>query len=365
MKLHFYFARRFLWVFLGILAVFGLFQGLLDLIDEMRVLKDAVTFGQVVLLVGLKMPEGLYEVLPLVMILATVALFIGLARTSELVASRAAGRSGLATLMAPVTVAFLIGLLIVAVMNPIVAATSKRYSDLRESFVSGNTSALSVGPEGLWLRQGSENGQSVIRASRANPEATELYDVSIVNYAPDDGGPILRLQADRAELSDGAWHLTQAKAWPLNAGLNPELGAKEHATYELPSSLTRESIRDRFGRPSAVAIWDLPGFISGLEEAGFSARRHTVWYNMELARPLFLVAMVLVGAAFTMQPTRLGRTGVAVLSAVMLGFGLYYVRSFAQIMGENGQLAPAIAAWVPPTASVLLALGLVLHMEDG
>lgn len=364
MTLHVYYARRFLWLFLSIFAVFALFQGLLDLIDELRQLGDEVSFGETLQLVILKLPEGLYEILPLVMILATVAMFIGLARSSELVATRAAGRSGLTALMAPATVALLIGALIVAMMNPIVAATSKRYADLREAYESGNTSAVSFGPEGLWLRQGGEDGQSVIRAARANPEATELFDVSIVTYSP-DGGPAMRIQAESAALAEGAWHLTDAKAWPLTPGLNPELGARIHDEYELPSTLTRESIRDRFGRPSAVAIWDLPQFIAGLEEAGFSARRHIVWYNMELARPLFLVAMVLVGAAFTMQPTRLARTGLAVLSAVLLGFGLYYVRSFAQIMGENGQLAPVVAAWVPPIASVLLALGLVLHMEDG
>ncbi|MEQ5868515.1 LPS export ABC transporter permease LptG [Sagittula sp. NFXS13] len=364
MKLHYYFARRFMTIFFSILGVFGLFQALLDLIDEMRRLGDELEFGQILLLVFLKLPEGLYEVLPLVMILATVGLFIGLARSSELVATRAVGRSGLTALMSPVLTAFAIGVFIVAVINPIVAATSKRYADLRESFQSGNTSTLSLGAEGLWLRQGGEDGQSVIRASSANPEATELYDVSIVQYAP-NGGPDLRIQAEKAELIDGAWRLTNAKAWPLSPGLNPELGAKVHATYDLPSTLTRDSIRDRFGRPSAVPIWALPNFIEGLEDAGFSARRHAVWYNMELARPLFLVAMVLIGAAFTMQPTRLGRTGPAVLWAVLLGFGLYYVRSFAQIMGENGQLGPIIAAWVPPTASVLLALGLVLHMEDG
>ncbi|MBP0481016.1 LPS export ABC transporter permease LptG [Sagittula salina] len=364
MKLHLYFARRFLWFFFGILTIFGLFQGLLDLVEEMRHAGDDMTLGQTVALVGLKLPEGLYEVMPLVMILATVAMFLGLARSSELVATRAAGRSGLTALASPVAVAFAIGLIIVAVMNPIVAGTSKRYADLRETWKSGNTSALSLGPEGLWLRQGGEDGQSVITATRANPEATELYDVSIVVYAP-EGGPKTRILAASASLEEGAWILTDAKAWPLESGLSPELGARLHPRYELPSTLTRESIRDRFGRPSAVPIWDLPRFISGLDEAGFSARRHVVWYNMELARPLFFVAMVLVGAAFTMQPTRLGRTGLAVLSAVMLGFGLYYVRSFAQIMGENGQLAPVLAAWVPPTASVLLALGLVLHMEDG
>jgi lipopolysaccharide export system permease protein len=102
-----------------------------------------------------------------------------------------------------------------------------------------------------------------------------------------------------------------------------------------------------------------------LTEAGFSARRHAVWYQMELARPVFLVAMVLIAAAFTMRHVRFGKTGVAVLSAIMLGFTLYYIRNFVQILGENGQVSVLLAAWAPPVASLMLALGLLLHMEDG
>ncbi|MCR9274472.1 MULTISPECIES: LPS export ABC transporter permease LptG [Mameliella] len=364
MTLHFYFARRYLWMFQTVFGIFALFQGLLDLIEEMRRFDDSVSFGQVVQVTLMKLPSGIYEIVPLVMILSTVALFLGLARSSELVVTRASGRSGVTALMAPVVVALLIGGLVVGLLNPIVSATSKRYTELRETYESGSASALSIGPEGLWLRQGGDEGQAVIHAARANAEATLLFDVSIVVYAP-GGGPATRIQADRAHLSDGYWVLNDAKAWPLTAGLNPESGAKLHDELRLPSTLTQDSIRDRFGKPSAVAIWDLPAFIQGLESSGFSARRYIVWMHMELSRPLFLVAMTLIGAAFTMRPTRLGRTGIAILSAVLLGFGLYYVRSFAQIMGENGQLAPLVAAWVPPVASVLLAMGLVLHMEDG
>lgn len=86
---------------------------------------------------------------------------------------------------------------------------------------------------------------------------------------------------------------------------------------------------------------------------------------MELAQPLLLAAMVLIGASFTMRHTRFGRTGVMVLSALGLGFSLFFIRNFAQILGETGQLPIAMAAWGPPVAAVLLPLGLVLHWEDG
>ncbi|MBV2361348.1 LPS export ABC transporter permease LptG [Thalassococcus sp. CAU 1522] len=364
MILHRYFARRFLWLFSATFLVFAIFQALLDLIDQLRRFDEDVRFADILRLTALKLPEGMYQILPLVMILSTVALFLGLARSSELVVTRASGRSGLVALVGPVIVALLIGFAAVAMVNPIVATTSKKYADLSERLRGGNVSTLSVGSEGLWLRQGGPQGQTVIQARSANAEATVLFDVSFLAYAA-EGGPIKRIVAKSARLEDGAWVLSDAKAWPLAAGLNPEAGAREHAQLRLPSTLTEEDIRDRFGKPSAIAIWDLPAFIDGLDEAGFSARRHVVWLQMELARPVFLLAMVLVAAGFTMRHPRLGRTGISVLSAVLLGFGLYYVRNFAQILGENGQLQPILAAWVPPLASLLLALGLVLQREDG
>lgn len=364
MILHFYIARKFLWTFLAIMAVFFAFLMLLDLVEQMRKFGGDISFGDVLRLTLLNTPEALYQILPLVMILSTIALFIGLARSSELVVTRAAGRSALAALVAPVTVAALIGTLAVAMMNPIVAATSKRYYDLRETYKNGGTQALSFGSEGLWLRQGDSSGQTVIRAARANPEATVLYDVSFVAYAP-EGGPTRRIEAKEARLAGGFWELSDAKVWPLTAGINPEANSAFHALLKVRSTLTQDNIRDSFGNPSAVSIWDLPNYISRLELAGFSARRHSVWFQMELARPLFLVAMVLVGAGFTMRHTRLGRTGLAILSSIMLGFALYYIRNFAQILGENGQLNIMLAAWIPPVASILLAMGLILHMEDG
>ncbi|WP_137700098.1 LPS export ABC transporter permease LptG [Marimonas lutisalis] len=365
MTLHLYFARKFLWMFLGIFAVFFLLQALVDLIEQVRKLDSSTAaFSDMMILTLLNAPSGLDTILPLIMILATVALFIGLARSSELVVVRATGRSGLKALAAPVTVALLIGVLAVSTFNPIVAATSKRYQELFQKFASGGTDILSISYEGLWLRQGGPEGQTVIRATSANPDATVLYDLTFITYSP-QGGPLRRIEAREAKLIDGAWSMREAKVWPLAPGQNPEGSAVEHENFTLPSTLTQERIRNSFGSPSAISIWDLPDYIDQLEESGFSARRHTVWLQMELARPLFLTAMVLIGAAFTMRHARGGGTGVAVLISLMLGFTLYYIRNFAQILGENGQIPVMLAAWAPPVASVLLGLGLLLHTEDG
>lgn len=204
----------------------------------------------------------------------------------------------------------------------------------------------------------------VIRAWRSNPDASVLFDVTFLAYET-RGLPYRRIHADSAELRDGDWFLRNAKDWPLGRGINSEGNARTYKELTLPSTLTVEGIRESFGQPGTISIWKLPEFIERLDRAGFSSRQHRVWMQSEFARPLFLISMVLIAAAFTMRHTRFGGTGIAILAAVLLGFALYFVRSFSMILGENGQVPVALAVWAPPVASVLLAFGPLLHAEDG
>ncbi|WP_171121649.1 MULTISPECIES: LPS export ABC transporter permease LptG [unclassified Ruegeria] len=361
-----YFARRFIQSFLVIGGIFLTLLILIDLIEQVRRFDEVdLSFGQLLHLTLLNTPAAISEMLPLLVILSTIALFVGLARSSELVVTRAIGRSGIRALLAPAVLALAIGAAAVALLNPISAATSEEYSRLSDSYRNNGGSAFSISGEGMWLRQGSQNGQSVIHArGTSNGDTLKLNEVTIIAFSP-DGTPTQQIAADSAVLDDGNWTLSNAKVWSLNQDINPEINAVEHSTLEIPTSLTRERILDTLGRQGAVSVYDLPQLIRDLGEAGFSTKQYEVWLQVQLARPIFLVSMVLIGAAFTMRHVRFGGTGIAVLSAVLLGFGIYFVRNFAQILGENGQLPIFVAAWAPPFAAILLSLGLLLHAEDG
>ena len=364
MILNLYIARRFLLVFLQIFASFFALFVMIDMIDEIRRFADpGLSLSEALVLAIMNVPATLYRILPLIMTLSAITLFLGLSRSSELVVVRTAGRSGLSFLLAPVLTALGIGAFAVAVLNPLVAATSHRYDVLSAGHARGG-SVLSISDAGLWLRQGDANGQTVIEAKRANLDGTELYEVTFLTFGP-DGTPNQRIEAAQAKLTPGFWSLTQARLWPLSEA-NPQRGVHllaEGAT--LATDLTRDRIHDSFGTPSAISFWNLPGYIAGLERAGFSARSHLVWYQIELAHPLLLAAMVLIAAGFTMRHARMAQTGLLVLLALLSGFGVFFLRNFGQVLGENGQIPVILAAWSPPVAAVLLALGFLLHLEDG
>ena len=95
----------------------------------------------------------LYQVFPLVLMLASLATFLRFARTSELVVMRASGVSALQLIAVPVLAAIVLGIGFVMVVNPFVAASIKRGLALEDDFRGSGSSLLSFSKEGVWLRQ--------------------------------------------------------------------------------------------------------------------------------------------------------------------------------------------------------------------
>ena len=120
-----------------------------------------------------------------------------------------------------------------------------------------------------------------------------------------------------------------------------------------------------FASPGTISFWSLPGFIKGLEAAGVSAARHRMHWQAQLALPLLLPAMVLIGAAFSMRHVRFGGLGLMALGAIGTGLAYFFLANVTQAFGGSGAIAAPLAAWIPPVAMTLLALGLLLHLEDG
>ncbi len=86
MTLSLYIARRFMGSFLVVLGVFFGIMLLIDTIDQLRRLNQSdAGLISALHLAALNVPDSLYRILPLIVVLAAISLFMALARSSELV----------------------------------------------------------------------------------------------------------------------------------------------------------------------------------------------------------------------------------------------------------------------------------------
>ena len=355
-----YLARQFLMI---ALMAFGVFLALIFMIELVELLrrgadKPDVSFGLLASMALMALPQLGAKTLPFAILFGGMAAFLKLGRSNELVVARAAGISVWQFLMPALSVAFMIGLFVLTIYNPVAATLSMRFGQLESRYIAQRTSFVAVSSNGLWLRQADSTGQSVVHAQRIDSGGMTLGDVTVFLYGEGDRF-IGRIDANRASLRPGHWELEDV--WVL--GANDQ--STYHETYQQETSLTAKQIEESFAKEETISFWELPHFISTAEAAGFSAKRYQIHFHQLLATPALLCTMVLVAAVFSMRVTRMGGLLQMVLGGILSGFLVYFLGNLAIALGLSGILPPPLAAWAPPVVVTLLGLAVLFHLEDG
>lgn len=346
------FLQQILIVFLSISAL----SFLIDFVEMLRRAADShVGAGFVAFMSFLRMPVASEQVLPFAVLFGTMVAFVNLTRKLELVVARASGVSVWGFLVPPLAIALLIGLASVFLYNPLAAAMKQR-ADEMEIEMFGKAGADK--DAGVWLRQRSVDGRATIKADKILDKGARLQKVTV--YLDDPYGHFVeRVDAAGAILVSGAWKLTDATI------VRPGEEAEKSGVYYLATDLNAEDVMRSLMSPDSVPFWQLPVFRDRAEEAGLESRSFALRYQTLLARPLMLIAMVLIAAAFSLRFFRFGGVGKMVAGGVAAGFVLYVATKMVGDMGDAGLLSPSIAAWSPALVGSLLGALALLHQEDG
>lgn len=368
--LTFYVGRRFLTATAAMLVALTLLVSMFDFIELLRraATRPEATFGLVASIAGLRMPFVGMQIMPFAILLGGIIAFWRLTRSSELIVARAAGVSAWGFLLGPLSVAMLFGTVAITAVSPISSAMLARAERLDASFLraGGGVTALAGGR--LWLRQGDRgleaDGVAILSGRPERLLGTDraaafvLTDVSVWRLSA--GGQSLgRIEAPEARLAPGRWILRDAVVFGADRQPRPA------GILDLPTDLTPDRIEDSFASPDTLSFWALPGFIAVLEHAGFSALRHRLQFQSMLSTPALAMTMALLAAGFSMRNTRRGGVAQSIAAGVAAGFGLFVLDRITGEFGEAGTLPVWLAAWVPTAAGLLLALALLLHLEDG
>jgi lipopolysaccharide export system permease protein len=355
-----YLGRQFLYGILLALFVMAVLVFLADLVEHLRraANKDQATFGIVAAMAFLQLPTFVQKLMPFAALFGGIWTFSRLTRTHELVVARASGVSVWQFMTPALVIALLIGVFVVAVFNPLSSVMVNRYEKLEKKYLQGKPHLLEVLATGLWLRQVDAAGHAVIHAQKISAQGTELSSVIIFLYEGRDRF-VGRIDAANARLHPGYWALSDVL---LTA---PDAPAQRLQSYELETSLTLQQIQESFASPETMSFWSLPRFIKTLEEAGFSATRHRLYWHATLTIPVLLCAMVLLSAVFSLRLTRFGNTGWLIVVGVAAAFVLYFMSDLVFAMGLAGSLPVPLAAWAPAGIAVTLGLALLFHLEDG
>lgn len=354
--------------FLSIIFTVLALTGIISLVEFSETLRRAakiqsVPFGVVIELVALRVPTLINRLIPYAVLIGSMLALTRLTRTNELVVARAAGVSVWQFLLPAIAVVALLSAFMVGAFNPLASALFLRYEQIEAKYFTGRGSLMVVSSSGLWMRQMEEDpnapiSEHIINAARISSHDMKFSNVMILSFDQKKNF-VERLNAEEAFLKEGELQLFKVTRY--EPGKPPQV----MAYTSLPTSLTLEYIQDSFASASTISFWKLPSFIAMLEQAGFSAIRHRLYYQSLLASPILLAGMVWIAAVFSLRLPRHGKLGILIVGGLLTGFLLYFFTDLVHALGAAGTLPIALAAWAPALVMAMIGAVLLLHIEDG
>jgi LPS export ABC transporter permease LptG len=352
-----YLMREYI-TFLGVgLAVGAALFIVIDLVDTLdRFLREKPRFIYILEHFLYRLPDALHQGLPVVVLVATIFLFLALSRFHELTAMKAAGIS-LYRASAPILI---LGLGIAVVSGLFQELLLPRINELGEEVdrvkIKGQLPRHLQQRQRLWIRS-SDTDTRFYRVELLSPGTSDMYGVTMLDVDK-DFRLTSRLDARRA-------HWTE-QGWELSDGAFRQIGP-EGQVQTVPFTRTAVDLKEDINdfthiqkTVDAMSYSELKEYITRLEATGFHVKKYLVELHSKLSLPLVNLIMVLVAIPLAVQSPRSGRLfGIGLAIAIMAGY--LVVHYVALALARADLLPPLLAAW---TANIIfLGLGTSLLLR--
>ncbi len=360
MTLSRYFLRRYLVI--ATMYLVGIFL-LIFIIDATEFMRRMSVFPKYTPLMAaavsaMRIPMIFLQVVPFVALFAAMSTLYVLNRKYELVVARGAGVSAWQFLAPIATGAFLVGLFMVLVVSPLSAYGFAKAEAIEAEWRAGRSNVVQTRAS-PWLKQRTEEGESIIGGKSVIDAGRTLVDVTVIRF--DENGDIRdRIDARRALLTDdGYWTLVDPV---INVNSQPPVVRKQ---MQLATNLKPEFVSEQLTQPEMIPFFELPQKIELAQSLGLRAGAFSMHFHWLIALPGMLVAMTLIAATVSLRFVRFGQSLSLILGGVLAGFLLYVVSVLVKAFGTTGYVHPATAAWFPVVLAALFGVSFLLFKEDG
>jgi lipopolysaccharide export system permease protein len=105
--------------------------------------------------------------------------------------------------------------------------------------------------------------------------------------------------------------------------------------------------RNLRGRPKQKSLAELAATIAELEGRGLSATRYRLEFHNRFAYPFLALGLVLLALPWLCAPSRRRTTSGALIEAMGLVFGAYFLVMLANAAVSGGAISAALGVWLP------------------
>ena len=341
-------------VTLGFLALFAFF----DFMDQLPAIgRPGIGAGyqlpQAATFVTLLVPNHMYELLPITVLIGTIYVMTRLAQSSEFTILRTSGLGPWRALRMLLAAGFTFALL-TFVIGDYLAPWADRTAQLLKARYQGN---LTVGQTGAWLREREPYAQFAVNVGSLAPDGS-MHNVRIFEFDNQSALVSMTYAPTASFSSNDAWELQNAERTEFSAR-GAELSRVERVrldNYRWPTGITAEMISAAVLKPERMSTIDLFVYIRHLRENAQVAERYEIEFWKKVFYPLSCLVMVIMALPFAYLHFRSEGISLYVFGGVMAGISFFFLNNVFGYIGELRHWIPWFTAAAPGMIYMFISL---------
>jgi LPS export ABC transporter permease LptF/LPS export ABC transporter permease LptG len=338
--------------FLVLLLVFTLFELLGDILRNQT---PAIVVAEYLVNVA---PYLLYNVAPLIMLLAVLITFGLMTRSNEITAIKATGVSIYRIVTPVVAAAAVLAAGLFFADQFYLPHTNKRQEALHNQ-IKGKPPQTYLRPDRRWIFG---QNHDIYYYQFFDPDRDQFANLTVFQIDPANFTIARRTHAERAHWADNLNRWVYEQGWQrsLRGPAIADYRTFDVSTFpelsEAPSYFKKE-----VKQYSEMNYEELRRYIRDLQQSGFDVVRLRVQLQRKLSYPLVTLIMAVLAIPFALSAGKKGAiTGIAVAVGVAVVYTV--VSRLFEAMGDLSQLPPALAAWSPDLIFCLVGGYLILKV---
>lgn len=287
--------------------------------------------------------------LPLAVFMGTLVATYNITKSSERIIISSAGLSPFQVARPFLIGAFFIGIFATCIINP--------YS-VKLGSETISSKKLKLIDDRIWLRDSYNDEHITITAQNMHKNGDNLiFDNATIYVQKDNFKLNQHIKTDKITLSDDGLHTDKAQIQDLT-------GKIQQKQWHKKTLITPKVVLDRYLQPDQISFWKLPDFIKKMRKIGIPVQGHLVQFWTLLFLPITMIAMTLLGIAFSQTKQRRNYSfGVKFGLGILTCFILYFSINIFNALGTSG-LLPALLAVIAPPLIIIAAAGVFIATFD-
>ena len=339
-------------VVLGFLGLFLFFDMVEELQNLTRLAAQGYRFQHAFLMVALKIPGHVYDLLPISVLIGCIFVMARLAQSSEFTILRSGGLGPGRALSLLLKLGWVF-VLVTLLLGDYVSPWAEQQSLMLKARFKGD---LTSGQTGAWLKERRGEQQFAINV-RAMSKDARMRNINIQRF---DANGYLQGNIHAAEggFGDAVWHLQDVELMDIDSRdkLSPTMRRQHLAQLDWPSEISRDMVGAALVSAERMKIWDLVLYTRHLAQNNQNAQQYEIELWRKVFYPLSCLVMLTLALPFAYLHFRSGQIATHVFGGVMAGISFYLLNNIFNHMGNLRNWEPWITSAAPSLIYTLISL---------